>query len=159
MKRDTKYNLAMLLMIFGLIFATCQNAEASDENEDIYCLAKNIYFEAGNQPLAGRMAVAYVTINRMNHGLFPDNICDVVYQGGETKYRCQFSWYCDGKHDIPTDSETWLSSLVLANKLLNSYSLDITEGSLWYHANYIEDPYWSKELTLTVIINNHIFYK
>jgi len=159
MKRDTKYNLAMLLMIFGLIFATCQNAEASDENEDIYCLAKNIYFEAGNQPLAGRMAVAYVTINRMNHGLFPDNICDVVYQGGETKYRCQFSWYCDGKHDIPTDSETWLSSLVLANKLLNSYSLDITEGSLWYHANYIEDPYWSKELTPTVIINNHIFYK
>jgi spore germination cell wall hydrolase CwlJ-like protein len=159
MKRDTKYNLAMLLMIFGLIFATCQNAEASDESEDIYCLAKNIYFEAGNQPLAGRMAVAYVTINRMNHGLFPDNICDVVYQGGETKYRCQFSWYCDGKHDIPTDSETWLSSLVLANKLLNSYSLDITEGSLWYHANYIEDPYWSKELTPTVIINNHIFYK
>tara|TARA_R110000824_G_scaffold167194_4_gene344054 strand:- start:5256 stop:5735 length:480 start_codon:yes stop_codon:yes gene_type:complete len=159
MKRNIKYNLAMLLIVIGLVFATCQNAEASDENGDIYCLAKNIYFEAGNQPLAGRMAVAYVTINRMNHGLFPDNICAVVYQGGETKYRCQFSWYCDGKHDIPTDSETWLSSLVLANKLLNSYSLDITEGSLWYHANYIEDPYWSKELTPTVIINNHIFYK
>jgi len=58
---------------------------ASDEDGELYCLAKNIYFEAGNQPLAGRIAVAEVTINRKNHRLFPNSICDVVYQGGEVR--------------------------------------------------------------------------
>ena len=87
MKRDIKYNLLMLFMVFGLIFATCEDAQAYDENEEAHCLARNIYFEAGNQPLAGRIAVGQVTINRRNHGLFPDNICDVVHQGGEKRHR------------------------------------------------------------------------
>ena len=159
-KKDYKYHLAIMVLLVGLIFATCEDSLASDENGEIFCLGRNIYFEAGNQPLAGRIAVGQVTINRRDHGLFPDNICDVVHQGGEKRHRCQFSWYCDGKPDTITDSETWLASLVLANKLLNyEGQLDITEGSLWYHANYIDMPYWSDELTPTVIINNHIFYK
>ena len=159
MKKDIKYNLAMLFVLFVLLFTTCTTAEAFDQEEEAHCLAKNIYFEAGNQPLAGRIAVGQVTINRRDHGMFPHTICEVVYQGGETRNRCQFSWYCDGKHDIPTDSETWLDSIVLALRLLNFDDMDITEGSLWYHANYIEDPYWASELTPTVVINNHIFYK
>ena len=159
MKEDIRYNLAMLFVLFALLFTTCTTAEAFDQEEEAHCLAKNIYFEAGNQPLAGRIAVGQVTINRRDHGMFPHTICEVVYQGGETKNRCQFSWYCDGKHDIPTDSETWLDSIVLAFRLLNFDDMDITEGSLWYHANYIEDPYWASELTPTVVINNHIFYK
>jgi len=159
MKRDIKYNLVMLCFFIALMFTTCKTAQAFDANEDVYCLAKNIYFEAGNQPLAGRMAVGYVTINRKNHKMFPNNICDVVYQGGERRHRCQFSWYCDGKHDLPTDSETWMACLILANKLLSDPGLDITENSLWYHANYIEEPYWADKLSPTVIINNHIFYK
>ena len=52
-----------------------------------------------------------------------------------------------------------MESIVLAFRLLNYDDMDITEGSLWYHANYIENPYWVDELTPTVVINNHIFYK
>jgi len=132
---------------------------ASDEDGELYCLAKNIYFEAGNQPLVGRIAVAQVTINRKNHSLFPNSICDVVYQGGEVRNKCQFSWYCDGRGDTPTDSDTWLKNFILANDILNGISLDITEEALWYHADYIDKPYWAHELTETVKINNHIFYK
>ena len=36
--------------------------EASDANNEIYCLAQNIYFEAGNQPLAGKIAVTQVVL-------------------------------------------------------------------------------------------------
>ena len=149
----------MLCIFIALIFSTCESNSEPNQNEEVFCLAKNIYFEAGNQPLAGRIAVGQVTLNRRNHGMFPHTICDVVYQGGEKRNRCQFSWYCDGKHDIPTHSETWLASKILAYRLLNFDDMDITEGSLWYHANYIDNPYWSDELTPTVIINNHIFYK
>jgi len=158
MKRDIRYNLLMLLVFLILLLTTC-GAFASDEDEEVFCLARNIYFEAGNQPLAGRIAVGQVTINRRNHKLFPNTICEVVHQGGERRNKCQFSWYCDGKHDIPTDSETWLASDILAYRLLNYDDMDVTEGSLWYHANYIDKPYWSDELTPTVVINNHIFYR
>ena len=157
--KNFRYTLASAILLSLALLVTCSSVEASDENEEAHCLAKNIYFEAGNQPLAGRIAVGQVTLNRKDHGMFPNTVCNVVYQGGEKRHRCQFSWYCDGKSDIPTDSETWLASIVLAYRLLNFDDMDITEGSLWYHANYIDKPYWSSELTPTVVINNHIFYK
>ena len=76
--------------------------EATKQHE---CLARNIYFEARNEPFAGQFAVAMVTLNRVYDKQFPNSICEVVYQGlhyssGHPKRdRCQFSWYCDGKVD------------------------------------------------------------
>ena len=93
MKKDYKYVSAMLVLLVLSILVTCKTAQASDENEEAHCLAKNIYFEAGNQPLAGRIAVGQVTLNRRDHGMFPNTVCNVVYQGGESRHRCQFSWY------------------------------------------------------------------
>ena len=139
--------------------------------QQVKCLAMNMYHEARGQGTAGQLAVSAVVLNRVNDKRFPDTICEVIKQGPTKeswkkngryypiKHRCQFSWYCDGKHDTPTDSETWMDSIVLAYRLLHFDDMDITEGSLWYHANYIDEPYWSSELTPTVIINNHIFYK
>ena len=37
---------------------------ASDENGEVVCLAKNIYFEAGNQPLAGKVAILRFRVQR-----------------------------------------------------------------------------------------------
>ena len=54
--------------------------EASDPNGEIYCMAQNIYFEAGNQPLAGKIAVSQVVLNRVEHYAYPDTVCGVVYQ-------------------------------------------------------------------------------
>ena len=51
-----------------------------DVNEH-YCLAQNIYFEAGNQSLEGMAAVADVTLNRVQNSRYPNTICDVVKQG------------------------------------------------------------------------------
>ena len=45
-------------------------AQASDENGETVCMAKNIYFEAGNQPLAGKVAVAQVVLNRIEHSAY-----------------------------------------------------------------------------------------
>ena len=78
MKKDFKYNIAMLILLSLLLLVTCNTAKAYDKDSEAHCLAKNIYFEAGNQPLAGRIAVGQVTINRKNHGMFPHTICEVV---------------------------------------------------------------------------------
>ena len=137
-------------------------------DKDKVCLAKNIYFEAANQSFAGKLAVSHVVINRVMDAQFPDTICDVVYQGytkinwkgNEVPIRnkCQFSWYCDGLSDEPVDSKTWAKSLIIAEMVLTSIHPDITEGALWYHADYIL-PYWADELEYVTTIDEHIFYK
>ena len=58
-------------------------AYGADENNEAYCLAKNLYFEAGNQPLAGKLAVAHVVKNRMESWQFPNTYCDVIYEAKE----------------------------------------------------------------------------
>lgn len=49
-------------------------------SKDVDCLAKNIYYEAGNEPEEGKVAVAMVTINRVRDGRFGKSICSVVDQ-------------------------------------------------------------------------------
>jgi len=48
--------------------------------KDVDCLAHNIYYEAGNEPEEGKVAVAMVTINRVRDGRFGKSICSVVDQ-------------------------------------------------------------------------------
>ena len=153
-------------LMFVLLFPTKVNA--FDENNDIYCIAQNIYFEAGNQPLAGKIAVAQVVINRTNHPNYPTTMCDVIYQAKwkenwlgnlvPIRNQCQFSWFCDGKSDDPVDSPTWMNSLKVAADVVQGRYGDITEGSTHYHSIYV-NPYWADSLNETLVINEHIFYK
>ena len=62
-------------------------------NQDLQCMAENIYREAGTQSPAGKMAVGYVVLNRMSSRLFPHSVCGVVHQ--EQNNVCQFSWVCE----------------------------------------------------------------
>jgi len=154
------------LLMFILLIPS--KVEASDANGDTVCLAKNIYFEAGNQPLAGKVAVAQVVINRMEHSSYPKDICGVVYQakwrtnwkGIEVPVRnmCQFSWFCDGKSDEPLDTDTFYESYVIAQDVIMGKYPDITEGATHYHSIMVE-PYWAETLNETVQIQHHIFYK
>ena len=140
------------------------------------CLALNMYWEARNQPWDGIVAVGEVTLNRVADSRYPDNICDVVFQGpsklswkgtGElipVRHRCQFSWYCDGKSDkVPDiDDDLWFAIVNKASKLIGTYNWgarnDITKGSTHYHADYVY-PEWASSKTKIKKIGNHIFYK
>ena len=141
--------------------------EATKQHE---CLAKNIYFEARNEPFAGQLAVAMVTLNRVNDKEFPNKICDVVYQGlhwasGHPKRdRCQFSWYCDGRDDAVKNKRAYKKSEMVADLAIESYNalktkgLDITEGARYYHT-YEVSPRWSKVYPVVGRIGDHIFYR
>jgi spore germination cell wall hydrolase CwlJ-like protein len=152
----------------GLISWHGHTIELNPYEEAQYCMAKNIYFEAGNQPVAGKIAVAQVVMNRVDNLHYPETVCEVVYQAQwkenwkgnliPIRYKCQFSWFCDGLSDEPVDSATWMFSLLIADKILNGNYGDITEGSTHYHNDTVH-PYWADSLNETVVINNHIFYK
>jgi len=57
-----------------------------DARKEIDCLADNVYHEAGYETEQGRMAVAFVTLNRVQEPRFPTDLCSVVKQ--KTKYTC-----------------------------------------------------------------------
>ncbi|MHA1153593.1 MAG: cell wall hydrolase [Alphaproteobacteria bacterium] len=125
---------------------------------EIECLALNIYFEARGEPEAGQLAVGHVVMNRVASARFPDTVCDVIQQGGELRrYRCQFSWWCDGRSDKPLNKRLWEKSAELALKVYWGRSADPTEGALWYHADYVK-PYWRSEYERGPKIGRHIFY-
>jgi spore germination cell wall hydrolase CwlJ-like protein len=49
-------------------------------SQDIQCLARNIYYEAGSEPEEGKVAVGLVTLNRTNTPNYPNTVCGVVKQ-------------------------------------------------------------------------------
>jgi spore germination cell wall hydrolase CwlJ-like protein len=138
-----------------------------EENKQIACLAKNIYFEAAVESTAGKLAVAHVTHNRVSSHHYPDSYCKVIYEGKHyasgfpKRDRCQFSWYCDGRHDNPFPGPTWSRVQDLANYYYaNANDLrDITDGATHYHADYIDSPRWTTFKKKTVQIDTHIFYR
>ena len=135
-------------------------------SEELECMSKNIYFEAAMESTAGKLAVAQVTMNRVRSTHYPNTVCKVITQGRHykngfpVKDRCQFSWYCDGKLDVPqTTSSMWRASQEIAEYVLSTPDLkDITDGATHYHADYISSPRWASPRRRTVEIDTHIFY-
>lgn len=133
---------------------------------DYHCLASNIYWEARNQSLSGKLAVGQVVLNRVDNKRFPDTICDVVKQtkfypsGKIDLHDCQFSWYCDGRSDVPYEHEksSYEESFELAVQLLEERPMDFTEGATHYHSTKV-NPYWADSLEKITRIDDHIFYR
>jgi spore germination cell wall hydrolase CwlJ-like protein len=132
--------------------------------EELTCLSKNIYYEAGNQPFLGKVGVGVVTLNRANSIQFPNSICGVVKQKTKTspgKVTCQFSWFCLPVKPVDTNSENWIKSLEAAQLLLSGgYKLYQTlfDGALFFHASYITHSPRAKSLYV-VRVGEHIFYR
>jgi N-acetylmuramoyl-L-alanine amidase len=137
-------------IVSGLLLG-CASAYESDASE-IKCLADNIYFEAVTESQAGQVAVANVTMNRVNSPKFPNNVCEVVW---EPK---QFSWTHDGKSDTPDDKKAYNEVYKIAQKVYYGNIVDITEGATFYHADYV-NPSWAKVMERVGKIDRHIFYK
>ncbi len=122
-------------------------------DEDLDCLSRNIYFEAGNQSSIGKLAVGLVVMNRVTSERYPDTICGVVNQ------QSQFSWVDDGKSDTPKEDWAWDDSKRIAKDILGGKAEFIDfDGVMHYHADYVS-PYWSKKKLMVAQIDQHIFYE
>lgn len=163
-----KARLVALLFIagFGISFTSFfSSAHAAEISPELACLAKNIYFEARNQPIKGQLAVAAVTLNRVDNARYPSTICGVVHQGKKINgqmvlHACQFSWYCDGKSDRPRNVAAFNHTLELAKRILfqqESLPAFLAEAT-HYHTYYVE-PSWSHKLVRVASVGDHIFYR
>ena len=143
--------------------------EKQPDPEQVFCLAQNIYHEARGENISGQMAVAHVTMNRVNSDKFPNTVCEVVYQSRYSKWwldrgkkvpvkhKCQFSWYCDGRSDGISDWESFDNIVDISKQIILGRLDDNTNGAVYYHADYVK-PSWSNYMKVSAVYDNHIFY-
>lgn len=123
--------------------------------KDVDCLARAIYHEARGETRDGRRAVAEVVLNRVDSDQYPDTICGVVHDqrfGG-----CQFSWVCMGVA-APRKGRVFADAQSLAVEMIGARRRPLTRGATHFHTTSIR-PRWAGNLTRTVTIGSHIFYR
>jgi FimV-like protein len=115
------------------------------------CLAMNIYYEARSDPIEGRLAVAWVTINRARRAR--TNICYEVFKPW------QFSWTMDSGHwgSLPI-GRAWEDALRAAAIVLEPGMADFTLGADHFHATNIY-PKWAPNLKRLDQYGSHVFYR
>ncbi len=120
---------------------------------DRQCLIKNIYHEAGVEPLEGKIAVAQTTLNRVKSKRWKDTICGVVHQ------RAQFSWTLSTKkkHENPK-GKLWKESVKAAEKFEEGMRVKGLKDAKFYHTDYIKTPRWADSSKVITQIGQHIFY-
>jgi spore germination cell wall hydrolase CwlJ-like protein len=131
--------------------------------EPLSGLAAAIYFEARSEPFEGQIAVANVVLERVESKHYPNDVCSVVYQGEHTeeghpkKYRCQFTFYCDGIDEKITQAKAYHDSVEVAQLALNGIVYGPTVGATHYHTTGV-NPYWISDFEYSHLVGTHIFY-
>ena len=126
--------------------------------EERQCLSPAIYYEARSEPRIGQLAVADVVLNRVASPVYPNSICEVVFQGSERRTGCQFSFTCDGSMQARLNKRKWKESEDLAGAILAGVRAPVSRNATHYHANYVT-PHWADSLTPTATIGTHKFYR
>ena len=120
-------------------------------SENISCLARNVYFEARGEPLAGQYAVAEVTMNRKARAAAASTVCSVVYE------KSAFSWTDVSALPEPR-GDAWERAREVAEDVYYGRHEPKLNGALFYHADYVR-PDWAKEKRRIARIGSHIFYR
>jgi N-acetylmuramoyl-L-alanine amidase len=133
------------------------NMDKIDSLKEITCLSQAVHGEAGNQSLSGKIAVAYVIINRSKDSNFPSDICGVIHQKG------QFNFLSAVKHlkEERPEQKKQMEDCIRASFM--AYNKDVPDpsfGSLYFiNPKIARYKGWLKHLTRVARIDDHDFYK
>lgn len=130
-------------------------ATMKERMESLDCLTENIYYESANGDFEAKVSVAQVTLNRVNSGKFGNTVCKTVMQ------KSQFSWTISKPRALRVrDVKAYNESKEVAKKvLLEGFRLPSITKATYYHADYIPQPYWARNMHKVAKIGSHIFYE
>lgn len=115
------------------------------DEDAVFLLSHVIYNESGNQPLAGKIAVGNVLLNRVAHPSFPNTLRDVIYQPNQfypEKTGCMAKTPNEGS--------------ILAAKLCLEGAV-VVPNAYWF--NGVGRSCWaSRNKTCVAVIGGHAFY-
>jgi len=122
------------------------------------CLAEALYFEARGETLKGIVGVSEVILNRVDDSRYPSSVCGVVNQGTGERYRCQFTYTCDGRPEIISETKAYQKVGKIARFMIDGASRELTEGATHYHTKSV-NPRWARVFPRTTTIGFHHFYR
>jgi len=158
-----KTGLAMSALLVLPLPALAGGGLSAGDDKGKTCLAEAVYYEARDQGWRGMMAVGVVIQNRVRDSRYPDDVCSVVRQGkywrgNPVKHKCQFSYYCDGKHERPAEKGAWDEARDIAGILMSTEVVMAgLENVTHYHAVTVQPP-WAMVLKRKQQIGEHVFY-
>lgn len=140
-----KIKLLMVVLLAQLILIP-KIASANTYNKELSCMTEAIFKEANTESEAGKIAVAWVVMNRVKDkkNKFPKTICAVVnhsefsYEGKDNKRRSELS--------------------KIAHEVITGKIKDNTNGSTHFH-HVKKKPNWSKTYVFKVRYGKHLFYR
>ena len=122
------------------------------------CLAEALYFEARGEAVRGIFGVAEVILNRVDDRRYPNSVCGVINQGTGERYRCQFTYTCDGRPETIREVEAYRMVGKIAKIMLDDAPRKLTDGATHYHTKSV-NPKWSRVFPRTTTIGYHHFYR
>lgn len=121
------------------------NSSSNQTNSDLYLLAKCVHAEARGESYVGKVAVAAVILNRVEHPSFPNTIAGVVYQPWA------FTAVFDGQINLEPDE----SAYAAAQDALNGW--DPTYGCIYYYNPDTATSQWIFSREIVTTIGKHVF--
>jgi spore germination cell wall hydrolase CwlJ-like protein len=137
------------LLLLVLMIPTWATPYSKVPKHDLDCLVYNVYYEARGEPTKGKIAVALVTLNRVDNENYPKDICKVVFQPS------QFSWTLKPTKAAINKKE-WQQSKDAAFSAYMNRDILGNFSATHYHNNTVS-PAWG--LKKVAKIGSHIFYK
>ncbi|TXC92979.1 cell wall hydrolase [Metabacillus litoralis] len=117
----------------------------SISKEEKALLARLVHAEAKGEPYVGKVAVANVVINRVEHEQFPDTVREVIYQ------KNAFQPVQNESIDEAADDEA-------ENAVTEALALNKSEDkSLYFYNPDTATDEWIRTRDVTKVIGNHVF--
>lgn len=132
--------------------ANKETYDACLKNAHCNKLAEVIIFEARGEPDIGKVAVAYVILNRVKDPRWGGSIREVVHQPK------QFSYLKDKHKQKPPTQKDWSRARKIAHDVILGAESNPIGNATHYHATHVK-PKWANRLQLTGKIGRHIFYE
>ena len=141
-----------------LTAATLQQMPVASGGDQWSCLAEALYFEARGESLQGIVGVAEVILNRVDDRRYPGSVCGVVNQGTGERYRCQFTYTCDGRPETISEQRAYEKVGKIARFMMDGAPRTLTDGATHYHTKSV-NPRWARVFPRTTTIGYHHFYR
>ncbi len=119
--------------------------------DEVYWLSRIISAEAKGEPMAGKLAVGNVVLNRIRSGAYPNTIYGVIF---DRKYGVQFSPVSNGTiYQAPT-----ADSIIAAKMCLEGYT--VSNDIIYFLNPSIATSSWiTKNRPYAFSIGKHSFYE
>lgn len=136
-----------------------------DKQDDVVCLALNIYNEARGSSVKDRIASSYVVFNRYEDDDYPltlaknkRNLCNIIFD------RWQFCWTNNDKIPLPREKDAWNDAQKLALSLYSNPKHRILAKKFALQ-HYVVTPLvtqrgrpkWIDNRTMTIKIGKHSY--